>query len=115
MVGGEPRRRGEPIAGGIGHNLEFDMLQLGKNCIWCKGSTDKTDLGHVLPECFGNTEQVLPLGIVCFPCNHYFGNKIEPALFEDLVIHTMCVMFHTVDAGDGKIFRERLFIGITFP
>ena len=66
-------------------------------------------MSHVLPECFGNTEQVLPPGIVCYSCNHYFGDKIEPALFEDPVIHTMCVMFHIVDPGDGKVFRERLF------
>lgn len=62
-----------------------------------------------MPQCFGNTEQVLPPGIVCYSCNHYFGEKIEPALFEDPVIHTMCVMFHVVDPGDGKVFRERLF------
>jgi hypothetical protein len=99
-------------SGGVGHhNLDLGsgMLQLGENCIWCKGSTDESDLSHVMPECFGNTEQVLPPGIVCYSCNHYFGSKIEPSLFEDPVIHTMCVMFHVVDPGDGKVFRERLF------
>ena len=59
---------------------EQDVLQLGKICIWCTGSTDKTDLSHVLPVSLGNTEQILSKGIVCKSCNRSFGRKIEPAL-----------------------------------
>jgi hypothetical protein len=90
-------------------DLESDMTRLGKSCIWCEGPTNKSDVSHVLPRCFGNLEgQVLPKGIVCGSCNNFFGTQIEPALDEDPVIRAICVAFRVVDPGDGKVFRDRL-------
>jgi HNH endonuclease len=85
------------------------MPQLGKDCIWCDGSTANSDVSHILPRCFGNLDaQVLPKGVVCRSCNNFFGTQIEPALDKDPVIRAICVAFGIVDPGDGKVFRDRL-------
>src|ERR1700680_2893226 len=79
-------------------------------CLWCRGAVDATDVSHVLPECFGNRDQqVLPPGMVCRKCNNYFGSKIEPALTDDPVIHSLVVALRLVDPGDANVFRDRLF------
>jgi hypothetical protein len=62
-----------------------------------------------MPMYLGNTEQVLLRGVVCSSCNNFFGRKIEPALFKDPVIHTMCAMYHIVNSRTGKIIQPRLF------
>jgi hypothetical protein len=86
-----------------------DMPRLGEDCIWCKGSTEKSDLSHVVPMYLGNTEQVLVKGVVCSSCNRSFSRKIEPALLKDPVIQTMCAMYHVVNARTGKVIQPRLF------
>jgi len=85
------------------------MLQLGENCIWCKSSTDESDLSYVVPMSLGNTEQVLLKGVVCRSCNNFFGRRIEPALLKDPVIQTMCAMYHVVNSRTGKVIQPRLF------
>ena len=86
------------------------MPQLGKNCIWCEGSTaNNSDVSHVLPRCFGNLDiWVLPKGVVCRPCNNFFGTQIEPALDKDPLIRAICVAFGVMDPGDREVFRDRL-------
>lgn len=47
-------------------------------CIFCKTTTAAfTSVEHVVPESLGNTEHILPRGVVCDPCNNYFANKVE--------------------------------------
>ncbi len=62
-------------------------------CIWClkePSEVEFTSESHVLPECVGNKwQQVLPPGIVCDTCNHYFGRKVEPALIDDPIFATV--------------------------
>jgi hypothetical protein len=67
------------------------------------------DESHVLPECVGNQQQVLPSGIVCKPCNQYFGAKVEPVLLADPFFHVIAVFLQVVDPDDMNAFRERLF------
>jgi hypothetical protein len=67
------------------------------------------DESHVLPECVGNQQKVLPSGIVCKPCNQYFGAKVEPALLADPLFHAIAVFLQVVDPGDMNVFRERMF------
>ena len=37
---------------------------------------------HIIPESLGNTEHVLPRGVVCDVCNNYFARKIEGPVLE---------------------------------
>ena len=54
-------------------------------CIFCKrNSADSRSVEHIIPEALGNTEHVLPRGIVCDGCNNYFARKIEGPLLDTL-------------------------------
>jgi hypothetical protein len=62
-------------------------------CIWCleesPSATFKSE-SHVLPKCLGNIDkQVLPPGIVCDDCNHFFGTGLEPKFIDEPVISTL--------------------------
>lgn len=37
---------------------------------------------HIIPESLGNTDHVLPPGVVCDKCNNYFARKIEGPLLN---------------------------------
>jgi hypothetical protein len=53
------------------------------NCIFCKQpSVSSKSIEHIIPESLGNTEHVLPKGIVCDKCNNYFATKIEREVLE---------------------------------
>jgi hypothetical protein len=56
-----------------------------QQCIFCKSTSAAfTAVEHIVPESLGNTEHILPRGVVCDPCNNYFANKIEgPILASD--------------------------------
>jgi len=67
----QPSRSGIIISGNV-------MLN---RCIWClQESPNATfnSVSHVPPQCFGNKEWILPVGIVCDSCNNFFGRRIEP-------------------------------------
>lgn len=57
-------------------------------CIFCKQPSDRSkSVEHIIPESLGNTEHVLPKGVVCDSCNNYFARKIEkPALESPLFL-----------------------------
>jgi hypothetical protein len=53
------------------------------NCLFCKTPSDYSkSKEHIIPESLGNTDHVLPPGIVCDVCNNYFAVKIEKELQE---------------------------------
>lgn len=58
-------------------------------CIFCKAdSSASRAVEHIVPESLGNTEHILPPGVVCDSCNNYFSRKIEqPLLNSDYFIH----------------------------
>lgn len=87
------------------------MLPIPMRCIWCLREPREVafDESHVLPECLGNRGQVLPPGVVCKDCNSYFGQKIEPVLLGDPLIHAMAVFLSLVDPDDMNVFRDKLF------
>jgi hypothetical protein len=37
---------------------------------------------HIIPESLGNVDHVLPVGVVCDGCNHYFARKVERQILE---------------------------------
>lgn len=53
-------------------------------CIFCKSSsTPFLSVEHIIPESLGNTEHVLPPGIVCDRCNNYFAGSVEGPILRD--------------------------------
>lgn len=56
-------------------------------CIFCKESSDGSrSVEHIVPESLGNTEHILPRGIVCDACNNYLSREVEaPFLVSGLV------------------------------
>jgi hypothetical protein len=47
-------------------------------CLFCDTRTAPfSRVEHPIPESMGNDDLVLPSGVVCDPCNPYFGSKIE--------------------------------------
>ena len=69
------------------------LKQVPNRCIWCLKEppiVEFTSESHVLPECVGNKwQQVLPPGVVCDYCNHFFGRKVEVALIDDPIFSTI--------------------------
>ena len=87
-------------------------MEIPWKCIWClKELVDsETDESHVLPECLGNDDQqVLPKGVVCKKCNQYFGQKVEPVLLRDPLLHIMAVVLRLRDPDDMNEFRDKIF------
>jgi hypothetical protein len=61
------------------------------NCIFCKAdSTGSCSVEHIIPESLGNTDHVLPPGVVCDRCNTYFSIKVEKPLLETPYFRDMC-------------------------
>ncbi len=47
-------------------------------CIFCKcDASASKSREHIIPASLGNEEHLLPAGLVCDRCNHYFGYKLE--------------------------------------
>lgn len=54
-------------------------------CIFCKSDTSESKtVEHIIPESLGNTEHILPVGVVCDNCNNYFAREIEKPLLESI-------------------------------
>jgi len=81
-------------------------------CIWCRepappSDRERTDRSHVLHQCLGNAdEQVLPPGVVCRPCNGYFGVKLDPALLEFPPLLTNAALLEVINLRGKKLFRD---------
>ncbi len=54
-------------------------------CIFCgQDSSASTSVEHIIPESLGNTDHILPRGVVCDPCNNYFARKVEGPLLSSV-------------------------------
>ena len=61
-------------------------------CLFCKqDSSSSRSLEHIIPESLGNTDHVLPRGVVCDTCNNYLAREVEKPVL------------------DSKYFQERRF------
>lgn len=70
--------------------LVTDFRQDKMRCIFCKTESAGTrSIEHVIPESLGNTEHVLPVGLVCDGCNEYFGTKVEQPLLSSQVFRRL--------------------------
>lgn len=56
-------------------------------CLFCKAdSLSSHSVEHILPESIGNTQHVLPPGVVCDKCNNYFSREVEKPFLESAAI-----------------------------
>lgn len=54
-----------------------------RGCLFCRGGDGPfTAPEHAVPESLGNTEKVLPPGVVCDPCNHGICSQLDEALIN---------------------------------
>ncbi len=52
-------------------------------CLFCKSDSGSSrSVEHILPESIGNTQHILPAGIVCDKCNNYFSREVEKPFLE---------------------------------
>lgn len=52
-------------------------------CIYCLSKTNEfLSVEHPIPESLGNDETILSEGLVCDPCNRYFGSKLEESVLR---------------------------------
>lgn len=63
-------------------------------CIFCReNAASSRSEEHIISESLGNTEHVLPSGVVCDRCNNYFARKIEgPLLSSEYFRHARAAM-----------------------
>ena len=84
--------------------------QIPNRCIWClekPPSATFNSESHVLPECVGNErQQVLPQGIVCDDCNHFFGGKVERALIDDPIFATIVGILQLRDKNREFVYER---------
>ncbi|RNJ49702.1 HNH endonuclease [Methylocystis hirsuta] len=54
-------------------------------CIFClESDRPARSVEHIIPESLGNTEHVLPRGVVCDLCNNYLARKVEKPLLDSI-------------------------------
>jgi hypothetical protein len=79
-------------------------------CIWClevSPSVTFSSESHVLPECVGNLgKQVLPQGIVCDKCNHFFGTGLEPKFIDEPIFSTLVGILELRDVNSQFIYKH---------
>jgi hypothetical protein len=53
-------------------------MAMERTCVFCRQPATGSRVEHILPESLGGKDwATLPPGIVCDPCNQYFGSKVE--------------------------------------
>jgi hypothetical protein len=54
-----------------------------RGCLFCRrGDGGFTSQEHIFPESLGNTEKLLPVGVVCDRCNHEVLSPLDEALCD---------------------------------
>lgn len=74
-----------------------------RGCLICRRSDGGfSSVEHILPESIGNTEKMLPAGVVCDRCNHGPLSQIDRALGGFLPIEMMRT-WHGIPAKSGSL------------
>lgn len=79
------RRAGKAAAAARRAELRRQGAEDGKRrgCLFCRRrDVPFTSFEHVIPESLGNTEKVLPPGVVCDQCNHGICSGLDQALID---------------------------------
>ena len=76
-----------------------------KRCLFCKKTCDLSkSVEHILPESLGNTQHVLPSGVVCDGCNNYFARKVEDPFLNSGAVRAL-------RASQGVKNKRRRLVG----
>lgn len=52
-------------------------------CIFCRqDSSGSRSREHIIPESLGNTDHILPIGVVCDSCNNYVAREVEKPILD---------------------------------
>lgn len=74
-----------------------------RGCLICRrGDGGFTAREHIVPESLGNTERILPVGVVCDRCNHEVCAPLDQQLCSWLPLETMRTLC-SVPNKSGKI------------
>lgn len=75
-------------------------------CIFCGNDTSSSrSVEHIVPASFGNSNSILPKGVVCDKCNNYFARKIEaPFLNSEVVLQLRQEL--EISNRDGKTINR---------
>ncbi len=74
-----------------------------RGCLFCRrGDGGFTSVEHIFPEALGNTELLLPVGVVCDRCNHGPLAETDKALSSFLPIDLMRT-WHGIPSKSGKL------------
>jgi hypothetical protein len=77
-------------------------------CLYCKKKEGTFSCPeHVYPESLGNTEIILPKGIVCDSCNNGVLSRLDTHLVEHDVISFLKVMFLPINPKTGKFPKAK--------
>ncbi len=56
---------------------------MSTRCIFCKqDSSNSRSIEHIIPESLGNTDHILPSGVVCDDCNNYIAREVEKPILD---------------------------------
>lgn len=81
-------------------------------CILCRSTGGPfTSREHPFPESLGNSEIVLPAGVVCDPCNHGTLARLDQAICEFMPVQFRRTMLG-VKSKSGSVPRTRLATGV---
>jgi hypothetical protein len=69
----------------------------------------------VIPESIGNTEHILPHGVVCDKCNDYFARKVEKPLLETPYFRELCYIGRIRNKKGHPPFVEGIYIQGCMP
>lgn len=93
-MGKEPRHKREPQGAVDGRR---------RGCLFCRRRNGTfTSREHIFPESLGNTERVLPVGVVCDRCNHEVCSPLDAALCDFGPVKMMRA-FHGIRSKSGKL------------
>src|SRR5690606_34628734 len=91
-----------------GHELVAEKTS-GKECLLCRRSVGTfRSRSHAFPEAIYPNGPCLPPGVICDPCNHYVGTKLEPVLLG----YPLIALPLQVAELPGKKGKARKRIGI---
>jgi hypothetical protein len=83
--------------------VEGARLGRRRGCLFCRrGDGGFTSVEHIFPEALGNTELLLPVGVVCDRCNHGPLAEADEALSRFLPIDLMRT-WHGIPSKSGKL------------
>ena len=73
------------------------------HCLFCKqDSAGSSSVEHIVPESFGNTTHVLPMGVVCDKCSNYFSREVEAPLLRHPMFQNLRA-WHRVPTKRGRL------------